>query len=100
MAEKTCRICGCELKPKAIVRYPVVPAEIIEQAGIQRLRTVRLCSNCCEELQRWYETSVSDMTYDTALKRFTGKSPLEMVREYEAAYRRFARYKKEQKNIA
>ena len=100
MAEKTCQICGCELKPKAIVRYPVVPAEIIEEAGIQRLRTVRLCSNCSEELQRWYETRVSNMTYDTALKRFKGKSPPEMVREYEAAYRRFARYKKEQKRVA
>ena len=94
MAEKTCQICGCELKPGAMKRYPVVPAEIMEQAGIQRSKTVRLCPDCREELQRWYESKVADMTYDTGIKRFKGKSPLEMVREYEALYQQFVRYKK------
>jgi len=100
MAEKTCQICGCELKPKAIVRYPVVPAEIIEEAGIQRSKNVWLCADCREELERWYESEVAGMTYDTGIKRFKSRSPLEMVREYEAAYKRFARYTKERKRIA
>ena len=94
MAEKTCQICGCEMRPESKERYPVVPAEIIEQAGIQRSKTVRLCPVCRGELERWYEIEVADMTYDTALKRFAGKSPPEMVKEYETAYKRFLRYKK------
>jgi len=40
------------------------------------------------------------MTYDTKMKQFRVKSPQEMVKEYEIAYQRFARYKKEQKKIA
>ena len=94
MAEKTCQLCGCEVALKAIERHSIIPREIMEQAGIRRSKIVRLCPNCREELQRWYEAKVADLTYDTKMKRFRGRSPLEMVKEYETAYQRFARYKK------
>lgn len=96
MAEKTCQLCGCEVELKSIERHHVVPREIAEQAGIRRSKIVRLCPDCRQELQRWYEAKVADMTYDTKFKRFRGRSPLEMVKEYEMAYRLFARYKKSQ----
>jgi hypothetical protein len=100
MEKKACQLCGGEVEPEAVVKHYVVPKEIMEQAGIQRSKIVRLCPNCYEELQRWYTAKVADMTYDTEIKRFRAKSPLEMVKEYKIAYQRFARYKKGQQRIA
>lgn len=97
MAEKTCQLCGREVALKSIERHSIIPREIMEQAGIRRAKIVSLCPDCREELQRWYEVKVADMTYDTKMKRFKGRSPLEIVKEYETAYRLFARYKKGQK---
>ena len=100
MGTKTCQLCGYEDEAGSIKKYHVIPQEIAERAGIHKSRIIRLCSNCQRELSRWYSTKVADMTYDTKMKQFRVKSPQEMVREYEIAYQRFARYKKEQKKIA
>ena len=99
MAKETCDICGNESEPGATEKQPVVPLEITEQAGIASPKTVRLCSNCRQELHRWYSTKVADMAYDTKVKRFRAKSSLEMVKEYETAYRIFAEYKRGQPKI-
>jgi len=100
MAKKACELCRCEVEPESIERHYIVPREITEQAGVRRSKIVRLCPDCREELQRWYAAKVADMTYDTEIKRFRGRSPLEMVKEYETAYQRFVRYKKGQQRIA
>ena len=99
MAKGACDICGNESGPGATEKQPVVPVEISEQAGIARPKTVRLCSNCRQELHRWYLVKVADMAYDTKIKRFRAKSSLEMVKEYEDAYRMFAEYKRGQPKI-
>ena len=100
MGKNVCRLCGCDVELKAIERYSVIPREIMEQAGIEKSKTVRLCPDCREELERWCANKVADMTYDTRLKRFRSRSPVEMAREYEIAYQRFTRYKKEQQRTA
>ncbi len=100
MGKNNCELCGCDVEPKAIERHYIVPREIMEEAGRNRPKTVRLCPNCREELERWYATKIADMTYDTRMKRFRSRSPLEMAKEYEIAYQRFTRYKKGQQRTA
>lgn len=97
MRENACELCGHEAENGSIEKHHIVPREVREQAGIRRARVIRLCSNCHEELRKWYSTRVADMTYDTKMKRFRARSPLEMVKEYEAAYRLFTRYKEQRR---
>jgi NMD protein affecting ribosome stability and mRNA decay len=91
-----CQLCGSEVEPKAIEKHYVVPKEITEQARMRRAKIVRLCPKCGAELKSWYSARIADTVYDTQIKRFREKLPLEMVREYEGAYNRFARFKKGQ----
>jgi len=58
--------------------------------------SVVLCSNCYTELLAWYDKKIYSMAYEPEMKRFRPRSPDEMVREYEAAYRAFAEYKRGQ----
>ena len=94
MVKNACQLCRREVESGVLERHYVVPKEIIEQAGIPRSKIARLCPDCHKELQRWYASNVADMTYDNGIKRFRARSPLEMVKEYEIVYQRFARYKK------
>jgi hypothetical protein len=100
MKNELCELCGYESQLGDIKKFPIIPSEIARQAGILRSKNVRLCFNCHEELNQWYLRAVADMTYDASIKRFKPRSLQETAKEYERAYRRFARYKKEyqQKN--
>ncbi len=100
MRKETCELCGYEDELGTVKKYHVFPQEITEQAGIKRSKIIRLCPNCQRELDKWYSTKVAHMAYDTRMKRFRTKSPQEMVKEYEIAYQRFTRYKREQQKIA
>ena len=94
MVKKTCELCGHEAELEALENHHIVPGEVREKAGIQRSKMVRLCPNCLGELHKWYSARVAARTYDTKMKRFKARSPLEMVKEYEAAYRMFEEYKR------
>ena len=94
MVTKACALCGHKVELGAIESHYIVPMEVREQAGIQRRKIVRLCPNCNQELDRWNSTKVADSTYDTVTKRFRDKSPLEIAKEYEFAYKLFAQYKR------
>lgn len=94
MAKKTCQLCGYKTEHTATEEHYIVPTEVTEQAGMPKSKIVELCPNCHRELHRWYSLKVADMAYDTKMKRFRAKSPLEMVKEYESAYRVFVEYKK------
>jgi len=96
MRKGTCELCGYEGETKIIKKYRVIPQEVREQAGIQQSKAIRLCSNCQQELHKWYSTKVANMTYDTRMKRFRVKTPLEMVKEYESAFTIFEKYKRQQ----
>lgn len=97
MRKETCQLCGYKVDPGPIERHHIVPAEVTEKAGIPESKIVGLCCNCHQELHKFYPSRVADMAYNTKIKRFRVKSPLEMVTQYEAAYRAFTRYKKEQR---
>ena len=95
MVTKTCELCRHEVELGVIEKHYIVPEEVREQAGIQGgEKIVRLCPNCSQELDRWNLTKVSDSTYDTTTKRFRDKTPREIAKEYEFAYKLFAQHKK------
>ena len=100
MVMNTCEVCGYQSQRGDIKKYYIVPLEVMEEAGKLRGRKTALCDNCHKELDGLCSKIVADMTYDTMNQRFKAKSPQEMVKEYEAAYRRFVRYKREQQKIA
>ena len=97
MGKKTCELCGYESEPGHLVTHHIVPEETTRQAGMPDSATVVLCGNCYTEVHDWYTKKVFSMVYDPETKRFRPRSPAEMVKEYEAAYRVFAEYKRGQR---
>ncbi len=95
-----CDVCGYKDTSNNIKKYNITPQEITEEADIKQSKIVKLCPVCRKELDKWYSKNISHTTYDSRTKRFREKTPTEMVREYEIAYRSFARYKKEKQEIA
>ena len=100
MGKETCEFCGCRSELGTIEKHHIVPTKVTEQAGVPESATIGLCSNCHREVHTWYSENVFDMAYNPEIKRFRQKSPVEMVKEYEAAYRVFAAYKKAQRDRA
>ena len=100
MRKDRCEICGYEDEPGTLKKYHIIPQEIIEQAGVTRTRVRKLCQTCQDDLNKWYATNISEITYDTAMQRFRNKSPKEILREYEVAFRSFTRHKRAQQRIA
>ena len=100
MGGETCELCGYVSQLWAIETHHIVPKELTSQAGMPDSATVTLCNNCHREVHAWYSKKVFDMTYDPATKRFRPKSVVEMVKEYEVAYRVFTQYKKGQRKKA
>ncbi len=91
-----CQLCGSEVDSRSIEKHYVVPKEIMEQARMRRAKIIRLCPKCNTELRNWYNAKIATTTYDTQIKQFRARLPAEMVKEYEGAYNRFAKYKKAQ----
>jgi hypothetical protein len=94
MREKTCDICGHVVNPEDVVIHRIIPEEVAKQAGIFDFRTAILCTDCSNEVQTWYGKRVYSMNYKDGAKRFMLRSPAQMAKEYEAAYRAFIEYKK------
>ena len=94
MRKDACELCGREIERGAVVIHNVVPCEVTEQAGMSDLGTVKLCINCHNEVEVWYLKRVFSETYDWGSKHFRPKIPTEMVKEYEAAYTAFVKYRK------
>ena len=97
--KEACHVCKREVYAEAITTCHIVPVKFNKKAGISDSETVRLCVNCGDDLRAWYQKRVSNTTYDWGIKRFRPKSPIEMVKEYEAAYRAFVRYQRWRHNI-
>ncbi|MBN2239750.1 MAG: hypothetical protein JW712_08245 [Dehalococcoidales bacterium] len=92
-----CELCGEDVEPGSVRKHYIVPKEIMEQARMRRAKIVRVCPKCSTELQNWYNAKVDKNTFDSQIKKFRQRLPAEMVKEYEGAYSRFARYKKSQR---
>ena len=97
MRKETCELCGYQGEPGTTEKYHIVPRKVTEQAGMPESATVRLCSNCQREVNIRYSHDVFDMAYDPGAKQFKQKSVNELVKEYEAAYKVFAAYKRGQR---
>ena len=94
MQRKSCEICGYSSNPEGLVVHRIVPKEVARQAGILDLRSAVLCINCSKEVETWYSKRVFGLAYDAKTNRFVPKSSTDMVKEYEAAFKAFANYKK------
>lgn len=97
MRQETCEVCGYTSHLGVIERCHIVPLQLTEKAGVPESETLKLCCNCNRELDAWYAMTVADMAYDTKTKRFTAKSPSEIVKEHHSALDSFMKYKKEQR---
>jgi len=94
-----CQLCGNEVSAVTIVKHNVVPKEVMEQARMLRAKIVRICPKCSTELNAWYKAKIDKNIYDAQLKRFRVRLPVELVKEYEGAFNRYARYKNNQKQL-
>ena len=94
MEKKICEICGYEGKPEDLVIRRIAPGEVDRQDGILNIRTVLLCTNCSDEFYSYCSKKVHDASYDNVTRHFIHKSPTELIKEYEAAYKAFITYKK------
>ena len=68
--------------------------EVDRQDGILDIRTVLLCTNCSSEFYSFCSKKVHDVSHDNVAKHFIPKSPTELIKEYEVAYKAFIAYKK------
>ncbi len=93
--EDTCELCGYRSNLGAIDKRYIVPIELTEQAGVARSQIFRLCQNCNKELDIWYSSKIVRTSYDASEKRFTPKSTIETVKEYQSAFKAFIKYKKD-----
>ena len=77
-------------------QHHVVPTEVTASTGIPESQTLWLCANCHHEVHSWYRSKVARTTYDPNIKRFRPRSDLELVREYQAVFNNYLKYKAEQ----
>ena len=94
MGEEICEVCGYQSQLGAVEKHPVIPDEIMEKSGVSKPQIIKICSNCRVELNRWYSIEVNRMVYDEKDQRFRDRTPVEMVEEYQAAFKGFKGYKK------
>ena len=99
MQKGACELCGYIDEIGTVKSYPVFPREIAEQAGVENIEAVRLCTNCYREMENWYSVKIASTTYDNGMKQFRDKSPEEMLKEHEIAYQHFTEYKKGQQRL-
>jgi len=94
MKKKICEICGHESDIENLVIHRIIPEEITSQAGILDTRTILLCINCSHKFQVFCSGKVHDLRYDDMTQHFIHKSPTELIKEYEVAYKAFIAYNK------
>jgi len=97
MRKYNCEVCGCKSDLRTMESHHIVPIEVTAEAGISESQSLSLCCNCNREVHTWYSANVTDITYDSKIKRFRKKSSLEMVKEYQSAFNGFVKHKDEQK---
>ena len=97
MSRETCEFCRYRFRSESMEDHHIVPTQITEEAGMPESQTVRLCNNCHQEVHSWYKVKVAHQSYDLATKRFRDKSGLDMIKEYQATFHSFSKYKQEQR---
>ena len=90
MSGGKCAICGIS-GSGSIKEYPVIPENIVEEAGLKGTPKVKVCPGCWRELEKWFASRVADTAFDTNRKQFLPKPPRDLAREYEVSYEWFVR---------
>ncbi|MFC1995423.1 hypothetical protein ACFLVM_00910 [Chloroflexota bacterium] len=98
MNTDTCELCRHKDERGITEIHHTIPIDITEQAGNPESKTIRLCRNCHREVHTWYSANVLDVSYDPESKRFIQKPIIEIIREYEVAYKVFSAYKNSQRD--
>jgi hypothetical protein len=100
MGQTRCSACGRAIEAEEAVEHHLVPEEVEKLFGISDSAVAVLCKSCSREVSDWYQKMISSVTYDSNLKRFREKSPVEMASEYHKAYGSFMdfRQKRRKKN--
>jgi 5-methylcytosine-specific restriction endonuclease McrA len=93
VARELCKVCNKTVDSDDMEEHHIVPRDITDEAGIPESQTVRLCTECHQEVHNWYTARVRHTEYDPDTRRFRSKSYLEMVSEYQAAFSAFVNYK-------
>ena len=97
MVDEICEICGYRSQLGATEKHHTIPPEITKEAGMPESQMLRMCLNCCLELDKWYSAEAAKMVYDTKMQRFRYKTSVEMVQEYQSAFKGFVTYKSKQR---
>ena len=92
-----CDACGREIEPEFAVKHRIVPEEIASLYGISDSLTTTLCSDCSVAIRSWYQKKVSTLMYDSGIKRFRSKTPVEMANEYHHVYQGFVDFKRKRR---
>ncbi len=99
LGQETCDVCRREVDAVFLTMHPIVPEDIAKEDTVPASQTARLCTSCGDRLHTWFLNRVTTVTYDWGLKRFKSKSPAEMVKEYEVAYKAFIKYERRRQKI-
>jgi hypothetical protein len=93
MNKIVCETCGKLFSKKYAVAFPVIPVDVARRYGIKDAKVATVCLECSHQLPRWYEKTVSLITYNTAQQHFQDRTAEELVAEYEYAFERFKKFK-------
>ena len=95
MEKLTCNACGQKIELSSAVARRLIPKVTVELHGVLDSPDILLCGSCSDEIDNWYQKTVSTMTYDNALQKFRTKTPRELVKEYQNVFNSFAKFKRE-----
>jgi hypothetical protein len=93
MKQQKCNACGRAIEAGKAVEHHIVPEDVQRLLNTADSSKAPLCTNCSREVADWYRGKISDVTYDSNLKRFRTKSPSEIINEYHKAYQVFLNFK-------
>lgn len=90
--EKQCEFCRISYPSTRLIEHHIVPEDIIQKTSLVKDRTIELCFSCHRSLHNWNAHNVSWVRRESVAKRHRAKSLVDVVKEYESAYRNFIEY--------
>jgi hypothetical protein len=97
MEQTKCNACGRAIETGTAVVHQIVPGEAKELFSISDSSTTLLCNACSKEVISWYQKRISSFKYDSNIKQFRAKSPVEMANEYHKTYQSFVNFKRKRR---
>jgi hypothetical protein len=97
MEQTKCTACGRAIEAGIAVVHQIVPEEAKELLGVADSSTTILCNACSKEVIGWYQKRIPAVKYDSNIKQFRAKSPVEMANEYHKTYQSFVNFKRKRR---